>query len=370
MPDLHVWALDSSGNRVAVVDDYSSLTAVTRHAGVGSWVLDLPRNSPARDHLLLGAAVEIDYGGDFLAGPVTKVLNAKSLESDEVTVSGADDSVWLARRLALPTPAGGPYAEEDVRTGAAETVLRAFVDYNLGPSAQAVRRLTGLALETDLGRGDTVTGRGRFQKLLELCQEVALAGGDLDFRVVRSGAGFVFRVAEPADKTAEIVFSEPLGNLDSFSYEASAPEANFVYAGDRGEGTGRDFDEGGDSASIVAYGRIETLVDVSSSTAPGALTLAIDNGLAEKAEPVQAEIIPTDIEGRSFPTDYGLSDRVTAVIDGASIELIVREVTLSATVADGVVVKPTLATPGGAHRVPLLARLRAAERRLNQLERR
>jgi hypothetical protein len=313
-----IYVRDAYLNRVAEVDDFKFLDMVLRFNSPSSWALDLPTDSFAARELIKPKAgiIVVRDGQTILSGMVTNRKRKWDSSGDITTVTGVDDTIWLARRLAYPVPNGPPYSasEYDVRTGAAETVMRQYVDYNAGANARSERRVPGLVLAADQGRGKTVTGRARFHVLLEILQSLALAGGDLGFRIVQVGKNLEFQVYEPSDKTKTAIFSPLLGNLREFEYSSDDAEANYVIVGGQGEGTARTFVERGDSASITKYGRIESFLDRRDTTDSTELNQAIDEELAQKAEQMSLSISPIDTEQLQFGRDYGLGDKVSVVI--------------------------------------------------------
>src|SRR5690606_2488261 len=110
-------------------------------------------------------------------------------------------------------------------------------------------------IEEDKGLGKNITGRARFQNLLEFLSSLALSGGGLGFRVVQVGNNLEFQVYQPSNKTKSAFFSPLLGNLSSFEYSNDNPEANLVIIGGSGEGKDRIIMWKGDNESVTKYGR-------------------------------------------------------------------------------------------------------------------
>lgn len=71
------------------------------------------------------------------------------------------------------------------KSGVAETVIKAYVDEQVGPGAGARARL-GLAIEADAAGGNAVDLQRSYRNLLEICRDVAAIGGG-DFDVVGTG---------------------------------------------------------------------------------------------------------------------------------------------------------------------------------------
>lgn len=370
-----IYVRDKSLTLIGEIDDFKSLNLVCRFNGVGTWLIDLPADSDMALALTQPQAgiIVVRDGLTLLSGPRLKPYRKWNKDENILTVSGVCDNVWLQRRLALPVVTGPPYSgsEYDVRSGVAETVMRQYVDYNAGPNANTERQVTGLTLAADGAIGSSITGRARFNVLLEFLQSLAIAGGDLGFKIAQAGSGLEFQVYQPTDKTATAVFSAGLGNLEGFEYSEEDAELNYVYCGGGGEGTSRTFAEKGDSTSIIDDGRIEFFKDQRNTTDPTELTQAIDEELAQKAEKTSLGISPIDTQAVSFMTDYQLGDKVTVIVDDTSIQDVVREVSISIT-NEGEVIKPLIGVPGSIRPEVsnVFRQLRELKARINNLERR
>lgn len=362
--------------REAQIEDFQSLECVDRYCAVGAWTLTIDRRTgPAAKLVTPGYGIEVVTadGGYVLAGPMTTCRRVRDAQRNTLTVSGPDDNVWLARRLAHPQPATAvpPYSSTayDVRTGVASTVLRAYVNANAAGGALTARQVPGLTLDVDPLLGGSVTGKGRWQKSLLLLQELALAGG-VGFRVRQSGTQLLFTVYQPVDRSTTVVFSEELGNLLGFEYDSAAPSSNYLFCGGQGEEELRTIREGQDSATIADWGRIEEFHDRRDTNDTAVLDQEITTTLDENAGSAGLSLTPVDTPTQKARTHYNTGDRVTAVIDGEEIQDLIRELR-------------TVLTPDGAQRtVPVIGatartgvlrifdRLRATGSRLANLERR
>lgn len=375
-----MWSIhvrDPSLQRVALLDDFQRLEAVKRLNKVGAWVLDL--NASAEAALLLtepGWGVDIvrsSDGAHLLSGPMTKVERKRENSANTITVSGVDDMIHLNDRLAHPQPATAspPYnsQEHDVRTGVCSTVLRQYVDVNLGPSALGDRRVTGLTLAGDPVAGTSITGRARWQNLLTLLQELAVAGGGLAFDIQQVGSGLQFIVWTPADRSATVKFSVELRNLASYQYSLSAPETSYIVCGGGGEGTARTIRERTASADIVAWSRrIEQFVDRRDTTDSTELDQEITKSLEEGQTQTTVSFEPVDLPGMSYLDNYQLGDQVAAVVDDSVTEVI-REIKVEASPGSSRV-SPSIGTPVMRDVARLFRRLRRVETRVGDIERR
>lgn len=379
MPSYVLNVRDVSRTRVAEVDDFTDLHLTLRHNAVGAWILTLPTDSIAADLLRFGGGlIVLRDGVTLLSGPVRSLERQWSADGDVIVASGPDDLTLLADRWAAPVPAGPPYsaAAYDVRgPDPAETVIKEYVEFNLGPSATAARLVPGLVIATDTGLGATVTGRARFNPLLELVAQLAESGGlgvSLRQEIAVGGFPLQFDCYEPADRTATAVFSAALGTLGAFSYTQASAEANYILAAGGGEGTARTFREAGDSLSIGTYGRIEEFLDRRDTTDTGELDQAITDELAQKAQRTELQLTPIDTAAMAFMTDYQLGDRVTVVVDDVPLADIVRTITVQLSADKGETITPIVGSPALADQFVniLFRRLAETRSRVGSLERR
>ncbi len=226
MSDYRLYLRGEDRARVGEIDDYLGAEFALRFNAAGRWRVTLPGTSPLIPDIQWGCGLILTRdGAPLLSGPMHQYqrvsAEADGRITDTLTIGGTDDTGALRRRLALPVPltaTPGDYraASHDVRDGRSELVLRGYVDANAGPGALPRRRLPGLVLGAEAGVGTAVTGRARFPVLLDLLAELALAGGDVGFRVVQVGSDLVFQVYAPRDLTDEAVFSYGRGNLAGF----------------------------------------------------------------------------------------------------------------------------------------------------------
>lgn len=356
--------------RSGEVTDLTRLELVGRHNDVGTWVLELDRRSDAAELMLAAQGLVITRNGaTLMSGPRIHRQVTSEGGKTRLLLAGVDDTVWLRRRLALPVPGGPPYTAQayDVRRGDAETVLRAYVDANLGPGAIAARRLAGLTLPASQGRGAQVVAQARFQTLLEVAQAIGLAGG-VGFRLVQVGLDLQLEVYEPADRTRDAQFSTGLGNLAGFDYSETDPEATYAYVGGQGEGEARTIVEGG---AVGAPYRAEVFKDQRDTDDMDALVQSRDEALTEGAGTTALKLSPIDTDSVAYGREYRLGDRVTVLVDGVQLQDVVREVTLTYD-SDGEKLAPVVGTPGARDpEVPrLFEQMHRQALRLSRLERR
>lgn len=313
-----IYVRDQYLNKIAEIDDYNSLELIPRFNAPGSWVIDLPTDSNATKELIKpksGIIVKRNNKTIF-SGPVNSKKRNWDSNQDKYTISGYDDLIHLQRNLAYPVPSGPPYTSQDydVRTGKAETIMKAYVEANIGTGARSERKISNLIIEADKGLGNSITGRARFHNFIDFFTSLALAGGDIGFRIVQKGNNLEFQVYQPTDKTKGVFFSPLLGNLLDFEYTEKDPEANYVIVGGGGEGKNRFLIERGDNSSVARYGRIESFLDRRDTSEQTELNQAIDEELTTKTQQTSLSISPLDTESVSFGRDYNLGDKVSVII--------------------------------------------------------
>lgn len=343
LSDLTVEVRDKTLKRWGMVDpDLLVLEGTVRHCGVGSWKLTLPA-----DHELVpllrtpGSGIIVTGPQDVLwSGPTTNPALAISADDPHgtVTISGETDDAILADALAWPTPGAAITAQggHDTRSGKAETVMRAYVNANVGPGGQAARRgllAQKLTLAPDLGRGITVAKSARFPVLADLLTEIATVAG-LGWRVVQRGEVLVFEVYQIADRSRFVRFDIANGSLSSQSVEQSPPEQTHVIVGGQNDLADRTLVERTTPASLagmVEWGRRrERFRDQRQTDDLLELQQAGDEILAESGFTATAvKALPSDDQTMLYGVDWSEGDRVTVVVDGQETTSTVTAVSLS-----------------------------------------
>jgi hypothetical protein len=372
-----IYVRDPALNRIGQLDDFARLHVDPKFNDVGSWELELDRRVPLAAELARpGYGLQVIYNGNTLtSGPTVARRLERQNGTSKLAIRGVDDNVWLARRFAHMQPASlaPPYStnEHDVRTGRCSTVLRQYADVNAGPGAIVPRRVPGLVIGTDpLVGTNPVTGRARLQVLIEFMRELAAGGGGLGFRVVQVGLTLEFQVYLPVDRSQSVKFSEALQNIGDYTFESSAPEANWIICAGGGEGTARTFVEGGDGLSQADWGRIELMRDRRDTTVTAEMQQTITEELAEKAAPVSLTISPFDTTQQRYGEHYGLGDRVTVIVEGEPIVESIRQVSLTYDASGPLNMRSTVGTPGRGDIFRVFKALRDLRYRVTDIERR
>jgi hypothetical protein len=318
------------------VGNPTSLTVVPRHnqQGTGSLTIDADhRMAPALS--AKGARVVVHHkppgeSWEFLmSGKVTLVSGNGPEKVATTTFQFADDVRILSNAQGWPVPSSPitnqTASEYDTRTGAAETVLKAYVTANI------VNRLgMPVTVATDLGRGAIIPG-GVAMRMQSLAEKLlpAIDAAGIGVSVQQSGSGLMLDVYEP--RVYPHTLSEKGGTITAWSYSDGIPTSTRGIAGGQGDGTARAFASYVDSTLEADYGDIvETFVDATSATASADLTGAAQQDVA-KGAPLSGLSVTLSQTGQFQYGEAGVrvGDQVTVNIGGVTRTDVLRECTLA-----------------------------------------
>lgn len=388
-----IYARDGLYRRQGRIDQIAALAASLRFNDAGSWTLQLGADDPKvalLDADLAGIEVRWEgfTAGPVFSGPVISRDHVWGADGDTITFGGATDEVWLARRFCFPDPTQYPdftthkwAVDYDSRTGHAETLMKQFVDVNLGPSALTSpqdRRLPLLSIPTTAGLGVSLTEQGRLQTLLALLQTIAAASG-LGFFLTATPAGAVFDVFQPADRSVDVKLSSRDGNIAAYDSRTAAPAATVLHAGGQGDLALRVFSRSADTGLIAKYGLIEQFVDNTDAATVSVLTQRAVSQLNTSGPVVEANVTPlAGIASSGFLTSWNLGDAISIVTDADPVIDVVSGVQLVFG-ADGVTIDldqtnravpaSSVKVPPGAVKAPAsVQKIRSLVRRIEGLE--
>lgn len=341
------------------LEDITDLKIIKRYNNTGAWSMSLPAE--------LRMAQNLAYPGRGLVvtGPNNKVLMSGPMNNYELDqdaddpigmyqFTGSDDNCRLAENPALPQPSNADVstqtADYDVRTGNGETIMRAYVDANIGPSAPAANRITGLTLQTNLNRGGTYTARARFDPLGQLMAEIGLATG-LGFDLVQVGSGLQFQVYVPQDKSGTVRMDFDNQMLDSSKYGLAAPTLTEEYVAGQGEGSDRRILSATNTAAQTAatlWGRKIRRFRDRRDTADDSelIKQGVDDLAAEGDTRFSLNAVPADLDTMVYGKDWYLGDVVGIVVGTQELKATVTE-SIIAINKDGIQIGATIGDPTG-----------------------
>ena len=336
--ELIIEVRDPSNARVGqfVPSDLVGAKFILRFNNVGTWEMRLPQGHRLAELLRLAGYGIIVTGPDdtvIFSGPtLSAALEQTPLNIDgDWTITGASDDIILGERLAYPTPSTADVTAQtdshDVRSGAAETVIKAYVSANIGPTAPATRKITGLTIQTDAELGETVSANARFQTLQQTAYGLAQTGG-VGYALEQLGTGLEFQVYVPTDRTSTIRMDMDNNKLSRANYSYSSAKLTRAIMGGGGEAADREFLEVTTTASEEAEEewsrRIEVFKDSRNSDNTGQLTQSGEELLVDDGKTiVQMSVTPSDDFSMQFGRDWYLGDKVTVVINDLEASAVV-----------------------------------------------
>ena len=382
--DLVFEVRDRSLSRVGVIlpQDLVGATMVVRFNNVGSWSLKLPYAHPMGELLRLpgyGLLVTGPNSEVIISGPTLTAKLEQTMDNTDGTweIQGASDDILLSERLAYPTPSVSDVSAQtvsnDVRTGAAETVIKGYLSDNIGPNSTAARKVSYLTIGADQARGSTVSANARFNTLQELFYDLAQAGG-VGYRIDQTNGSVNFSIYEPVDRSDTIRLDIQNRQLSNANYSYGTAKVTRAIVAGRGEAQDRIFIERTSTDSLnaeIAWARrIEVFHDARQSEDTDELNTAGDELLVDKGKTVvEMSVTPTDDTKMVYGVDWFLGDTVTIVANNIEATAVVTEVGIQVA-SDGVRIGATVGTPLGVEfEAKLLASNQNHEARLSNLER-
>jgi hypothetical protein len=348
----HEWSVFVRAPDFSIVSqvEYTKLSSKLRFNNLSTWALDLPVSPVAVQLRQPNWGIRIDRDDTTVVSGNMKQAQTKStIDGDVMTITGVDDTTVLVDNLARPEPGTvePPYSVNayDTRSGIGSTVMRAYVDANIGPSAASGWAVPALTIGADPVVGSSVSMDARWTPLYDVLHSLAISAGGLGFRVLQIGTGLQFQVWQPADHSADIVFGRGLDNLGDYSYTQTRPTANYIVCGGGGELTARVIRENWDSASLTAWGRVTMFRDRRDTTDTTLMDQTIDEELVKGAALTAVTADLLSLPGRAWPGDFGLGDQVTVVIEDEPIVDIVQQISIDVSGSDGEVIIPRIGSP-------------------------
>lgn len=382
--DLVVEVRDRSLNRIGIipVQDLVGATFVVRYNNVGAWSITVPYGNRLGEFLRLpgyGIVVTGQQGETIISGPTLTAKLEQTQDNTEGTwlIEGSSDDIILSERLAYPTPGTADVTAQtsgyDIRTGPAETVIKQYIDVNIGPSAPSGRKIPYLAIETNAARGNTVAATARFTPLQELAYDLAQVG-ELGYHITQQNGTLEFSMYEPTDRSDIIRMDVQNRKLSSSTYSYGTAKVTRAIVAGRGEAEDRIFIERTSADSLNAEvdwnRRIEVFKDARQSESTDELNTAGDELLVDLGKTItEFSVTPSDDQTMIYGIDWFLGDRIAVVANEIESTAVVTEVGIQIA-ADGVRIGATVGTPVAIEfESKLLAKQQNHEDRISNLER-
>lgn len=331
--EYYLYVKDAAGNPVAHIDDYQELTYSKRlwEPGLLSFTLD---GSNSKIPLLTdnaqievwrrNKALGIDWYCDFYGLYRSKDF---STPQDQTYFTGkAPGQMTMLSWAYIMWP--DKIANRSIFTAVpAETIIKTLAKYNVttanattGNGRAVSWPISGISVETDQGRGNTLDWKCAWKPLLGELQAIAkIAGGDFDY--VKTGPTSWEVRYYPGqlgtDRTASVVFALEYSNMKKPKYSLDKiNEATIAVVGGRGQGAGRDYQVVTGKTYNATTNYIETFVHAAEQDTDAYMTAKGQEALykAQARNQLQFQILqtPACLYGR----DYFLGDLVKARYQG------------------------------------------------------
>lgn len=342
---------DDEGTRLAILDDYRSLSYQKKINDGGFFNLFMNYNDPKRELFVLDCIIEIkrkipgrvDWYTDFVGHCEDFNIKLFSNANYQFNVVGTGQNGLLNRRII----AYDETTTESAKNDASETVMKEYVKENIGSDATIAngrfadgRILSGatnlFSVEADGGNGINWQGDRSGKNLLEVLNEIARYS-EIDFDVEINGTvgnyifkTFVDQLGEDRTTTgldsstglnaagnAPHIFSPGRGNVQESSLSTRhRKEANRVYAYGKGAGTTRsiEYQENATAQAESVLNLREVMRGAGSQDSVAQLNDLADEWLEKLKTVEKFDFEPLDIESSLYGVHYNFGDKVTVKI--------------------------------------------------------
>jgi hypothetical protein len=196
-PSLRI--LTNTLELVADLDRYGELYYTRSLSEPGDFAFSLPLEADTERSVAEGNFLLVGNDGKRIG--ILEEVEKKALEkgSEWLIARGHEAKAIFARRIILP-PAGAARIDMDAP---AETIMKALVESQCGPSAAPERQFPGLDIAPDLGRGILYSLSSGYASLLSELSSIAKASG-LGFSLCFDPGGqkLIFELIEGIDRSA------------------------------------------------------------------------------------------------------------------------------------------------------------------------
>lgn len=232
---------------------------------------------------------------------------------EQIIVKGRDIKSIIERRIIIP-PKGEAY---DKYKGAAEDVIKHYVDVCCVNPVDTTRKIPNLIVETNKNRGLILGWESRYKNLASEIESIALSGGVGWFVYLDTKAKkFIFEVEVGVNRIANqninsrVIFSSEFGNMSNAVHTVNSVNyKNIAYVGGQGEGIEREIKE---VKKIEASGldRREIFIDGRDISESNNLE---DRGLAKLSQCDYTINTESTVTNRNllYERDWNLGDIVT-----------------------------------------------------------
>lgn len=347
-----IWLCDWTGAQVALLSGPGLVSLEWQHVlnGPGVYRLELvaETSTPALFKIDYGVRVMRDYG----AGLYEEYYGFH-LDSEEWLQSGeVDEHYWasagmspewlLDQPLVQPVPSPNPnYDTYDLwwANGPADDVMKQMVSESMGGGAATDRQFSYVTVQGNTGQGVSSSYEARYDRLLEVLQDMAGERGGADFRMARTGTGFEFRTYAPYYGTDRRVGNSAGNKPALFSLELENilypsrqvirhAEATAVYGGWQGGGMERTIYTATNATALAEspFRRREVFVDLRDVVQADVIPAMLAQALIDQGKQEVVTFTPVQTGACLYGRDWALGDLVTLDLWGSRYDMRIVEV--------------------------------------------
>ena len=293
-------------------DAYDYLSWTRRYRRPGAWKAQINRYLPAAKEFIPGRLVHFRRNGEDRLGLIETrqiSVDTRGRPSEVWTIAGREIIGILGDRLCLHGVSTGTGYDE--QTGAAETVMRHYVDVNAVQPADLARIVPFLALApTDDGRGGTTAQKARFDVLADLLESICAVSG-LGYRGRWSwdARWLYFEVLRGVDRSDSVKLSPALGNCTIKGYnESTGLTPSVAVVAGQGEAAARVVADVGTGMGLIGLARRERFVDARDLATEAELQQRGAEKLAEDGDTTTLEVEYIRTAAYRYGEDFDLGD--------------------------------------------------------------
>ncbi|CAM3743633.1 siphovirus ReqiPepy6 Gp37-like family protein [Cohnella lubricantis] len=300
--------LDTDFNLHGEIDDYESLQFTRRFFRPGEFEIHIALSKQHTGELMKDRVIYINNEPN-KAGYIQYRGIEEENGIETLVVKGPTLGGVLDRRITVTD-------SYDRVSGAAETVLKHYVNRHIVDGLYPGRAIPFVASAPDLLRGKSTPWQSRYENLLDVAQQIAEWcdigwGVNLDFAARK----WVFDVIEGRNVSASqsalppVIFAHEFDNVESESFiDSDANYKNVGYAGGPGEDEDRLIQVVGEA---TGFDRREVFLDASQAEDAAELVTLGQQQLAQQKQILTFDGKVLDTQTFRYGVDWDLGDIVT-----------------------------------------------------------
>jgi hypothetical protein len=248
-------------------------------------------------------------------------ITHKELNKDFITIKGKEYGFPVFNRISFDLE----------RTDQAESLQKYIVETNC--ITPVTRRIANFSVESDQGRGASITYTGRYKTLEKVMEEIYYRS-ELGYEVLFDASnGFIFTTIEGKDRTTSqsvlppVIFAEKYGNLyDVVVTDSSVNYFTVAYVGGAENAGVRNVKEVGTATGNDRYELFVDAQDIPFADGDPPLIAKGNEILEEYGQEVTIDADFTSTPSFTYGTDFMIGDLCTVIHEDYQLDLRLLEV--------------------------------------------